>query len=64
MLTIIKWSVITTDDPLMQLGTLDSLRGWCLLMQQYNLKHVQMCVGQNHKTQLLIPAIVLVHARA
>lgn len=45
----IKWSVMTTDNPHMRLGTLDSLGGCCLLMHHWNLKHIQMCVGQNHK---------------
>lgn len=48
---IIKWSVMTTDNPHMQPGTLDSLRGSCLLMHHWNLKHMQMCVGQNHKLE-------------
>lgn len=56
---IIKWSVITADNPHMQSGILVLLGGSCLLMYQWNLKHIQMCVGQTtNSTQ--IPAIVLV----
>lgn len=56
MLIAIKWSVMTTDNPHMQLRTLDSLGGCCLLMHHWNLKHIQMCVcGTKPQTQSWSP---------
>lgn len=61
---IIKWAVMTTDNPHMQPSTMDLLGGSCLLMHHWNLKHMQMCVGLKTTNSIEIPAIVLVHAHA
>lgn len=44
---IIKWSVMTTDNPHMQPGSVDLLGGSCLLMYHCNLKHIQMYLEEN-----------------
>lgn len=59
---IIKWSVMTTDNPHMQQG----FAGRQLFVNApvKPKTHTDVCVGRKPQTQLRSPAIVLVHARA
>ena len=50
---IIKWSLMTADNPHMQPSVLDSLGGGCLLMHCCCSKHIQMCLcGRKPQTPL------------
>lgn len=61
---IIKWGVMTTDNPHMQLGPLDLLGGCCFVNARLKPKtHTDVC-GTKPQTPVEIPAIVLVHACA